>query len=183
MEVLGKLEDEEEIDLDAYVGTFNNSGYGTFTLCAPSSASHYCTQVLSNFTTVDSATAQNHIRPQAERKELYAAFPRLWSSHLRFVHLKGQKFLLQATNLFVEGYGSDRSPFEAMADGDTGGVMVEFVVDEVDGDMELEGKEEVEKVVRGFGMMEPVEGKTAKTARSRSGGVEERANVWFERSV
>lgn len=173
--------DELDINLEAYTGTYNNSGYGSFTLCTAYSTSQYCTEVLSNFTTVDShriaAEASSGPYTRNSAKELYASFPRLWSSHLRFVHLEGQKFVLEATNLFPEGYGRDKSPFEAMSDGSTGGVAVEFVVG-------VGGQEEQENGgrVQGFGLMDLMEGKTARTARERGSSVRERADVWFERS-
>lgn len=168
--------DEIDIHLEAYTGTYTNSGYGSFTLCTAYSTSQYCTEVLSNFTTVDSASSVPYTRNSA--KELYASFPRLWSSHLRFVHLEGQKFHLEATNLFPEGYGRDKTPFEAMSDGSTGGVAVEFVVG-VEGQVEQENG----GIVQGFGLMDLIEGKTARTARERGSSVQRRADVWFERST
>lgn len=165
--------DELDINLEAYTGTYNNSGYGSFTLCTAYSTSQYCTEVVSNFTIVDSASSTQHTRNSA--KELYASFPRLWSSHLRFIHVEGQKFHLEATNLFPDGYGRDKSPFEAMSDGSTGGVAVEFIVG-------VEGEGNGGKV-QGFGLMDLVDGKTARTARERGSGVQERADVWFERAA
>lgn len=174
--------DELDIDLEAYSGTYNNSGYGSFTICSASSTSQYCTEVLSNFTVVDShtITADASSTPYVRNstRELYASFPRLWSSHLRFVHLERQKFLLEATNLFPEGYGKNKNPFEALADDDTGGVIVEFVVSDEDEDEQVDGGR-----VQGFGMMGLMEGKTARTARERGGSVRERADVWFERAA
>lgn len=174
--------DELDINLEAYTGTYHNSGYGSFTICSASSTSQYCTEVLSNFTTVDShiiaAAASSTPCVRNSTKELYASFPRLWSSHLRFVHLGGQKFSLEATSLFPEGYGRNKNPFEALADDDTGGVIVEFVVSDGDEDEQVDGGR-----VQGFGMMDLMEGKTARTARERGGSVRERADVWFERAA
>ncbi len=39
--------------LHAYTGTYHNPGYGSFTICAPSSSSHYCVTVLEDFAVVD----------------------------------------------------------------------------------------------------------------------------------
>lgn len=172
-------EDEPDISLEAYTGTYNNSGYGSFTLCASSSTSDYCTEVLSNFTTVDShipssrSASSARYRARNSAKELYASFPRVWASHLRFVHLEGQKFIIEATNLFPEGYGKDKSPFEAMADDDTSGVIVEFVVGDENDDA---------KGVKGFGMVGLIEGKTARTKRVGGSSVQDRADVWFDRA-
>lgn len=94
------------IALDDYAGTYHNPGYGAFTLCPPSSNSSYCTQVKSDFTSICSD----------EKLRLLAAWPRVWSSHLRMVHFDDNIFIVEFTALFPRGYGVNTSPFEVKGD-------------------------------------------------------------------
>ena len=95
---------------------------------------------------------------------LYSAWSRLWGSHVRLTHEDKDTFIFQATTLFTEGYGKNKTPFELKGLDGTVHPRAEFVV---------EGK----KVV-GFGLFGAVrEG----ISRGNEGGVKERADAWFER--
>ncbi|KAJ7160591.1 beta-lactamase/transpeptidase-like protein [Mycena crocata] len=95
------------LDISEYAGTYTNSGYGNVTLCAPQSNSTLCKAPLADFATVDEATGH----PPAP-SELYAAWPRFWSSHLRMTHVSNNTFAFQASTLLPTGYGADKTPFE-----------------------------------------------------------------------
>ena len=151
----------------AFTGTYANAGYGSFTLCAPASTSHHCSRVLSTFDAIDST------KPHASatgKEILYIAWPRIGTSHLRFVRLNeggdGNVFSMQPTNLYPEGYGKDETPFETALDGvNPEGATVQFVIERGE--------------VTGFGLTGFV-GEV--TERERLGStVEEKAEVWFRK--
>lgn len=142
--------------LHIYSCRYSNPGYGSFTLCDPSSTSDYCTQVLSDFAAVDNTTS----RPDITGKlQLYAAWPRIFASHVRLVHLSNNTFITEVTKLFPDGYGRNRGPFAA---GTTIGGVAEFVV--------KDGK------VIGVG----IEGGDTNGQRHGS-TIQERADIWFDR--
>jgi hypothetical protein len=139
-----------------FTGVYVNEGYGSFVLCNSTSTSHYCTQVLSDFAVVDGASAAKN-----KESELYAEWPRYWSSHLRLAHRSGLRFTLQPTALFPKGYSKDTRPFETY-EGDFG----DF------GDVEFVDRD---GAIEGLGMF-------LKTGREKmEGSIEERADVWFVR--
>ncbi|OJA11009.1 hypothetical protein AZE42_11311, partial [Rhizopogon vesiculosus] len=113
-----------ELPLEEFSGTYTDPGYGTFTFCSPSSSSSHCQQVITNFTAVDSVQSSAPSSPQ-----LLAAWPRVWTSHIRAVHQSGNKFVLLWTALFPEGYGRDSTPFETAEIG-TSEATAEFVVED-----------------------------------------------------
>jgi hypothetical protein len=57
--------------------------------------------------------------------QLLAAWPSVWSSHLRMTHVDNNKFTAEFTVLFPHGYGSDESPFEVKGDQHS----VEFMIE------------------------------------------------------
>lgn len=138
-------------------GTYNNRGYGApITICDSSSTSQYCAQTLAAFRIIDAYAAAKD-----NGSELYATWPRAWSSHVRFSHLEGNQFAISPTTLYPNGYGRNTTPFEEVS----GTGLVEFVV-------------ESSKVV-GFGLSGTV---GEETDREKKGGsVEEIADVWFIR--
>ncbi|KAA1476004.1 beta-lactamase/transpeptidase-like protein [Dentipellis sp. KUC8613] len=156
---------DSHIPLDAYAGTYGNAGYGSLTLCAPSSTSAPCAKVLAEFDAIDAAGGWSaRFNGSAQ---LFASWERLWSSHLRLVHLSGNKFAMFPTSLFPQGYGRDTTPFET-SDAllrDLGGEpAVEFVVG-------ANGK------VVGGGLNGLVE-----QVGKKEGTVEETAEAWFEKA-
>ncbi|KAG1873550.1 hypothetical protein DFJ58DRAFT_651470, partial [Suillus subalutaceus] len=104
--------------------TYANARYGAFTFCSPSGSSSYCQDVVSDFAAVDAGKSST---PQSV--QLLAAWPRIWSSHIRSVHRSGNMFVLKYTALFPEGYGRDRIPFETAEIG-TSEATAEFVVED-----------------------------------------------------
>ncbi|KAF9232374.1 beta-lactamase/transpeptidase-like protein [Melanogaster broomeanus] len=147
------------VSLTDFAGTYTNAGYGTFTLCAPSSASSYCAKVQSDFTTVDVARGAS-----VPSLELLAEWPRTWASHVRMRYQQGSIFSIDFTTLFPHGYGKDVTPFE------TGHIekaeaTVEFVIE--DGQ------------VVGFGLT-GMHGWLWERARI-SHSVQDRAEAWFDR--
>ncbi|TFY77840.1 hypothetical protein EWM64_g6170 [Hericium alpestre] len=101
--------------------------------------------------------------------QLFAAWPRIWASHLRLPHAADHRFLFVPTSLFPNGFGQNTTPFET-ADAiieDLGRIPdVEFVVEEGE--------------VLGFGLSGTVKGATLRTKEAR---VQDRADVWFERGA
>jgi hypothetical protein len=161
----------DEIDPDVFAGTYTDPGYGTITLCAPSSTSQHCTQVLSEFAAITSSTQSSSIVHMANTT-LYASFPRVWCSHFRLVRCpsrdagKGPAFVRVPTVLFPRGYGSNRSPFEIAGDEDVQeGATVRFVIED--------GK------VKGMSVTGLVGEITERERTARS--VEEGSDVWLTR--
>jgi hypothetical protein len=136
------------LSVDAIAGTYADPAYGSFALCTAATVLASCAPVLAAFASI--APLDDHT--------LYAAWPRLWSDHLRVVPRKG---LFVPVSLYPAGYGRDKSAFETGTDA---GVHVEFGVGE-------------EGMVRGMGVSwdDWPEGK------GEEGSVEERAQVWFRR--
>ncbi|KAG1859372.1 beta-lactamase/transpeptidase-like protein [Suillus subalutaceus] len=148
-----------ELALEEFTGTYTNAGYGAITFCSPSSSSSYCQDVISDFTAVD---AGKSTAPQSV--QLFAAWPRIWSSHIRGVHRSGNTFVVHPTSLFPEGYGRDTTPFETSEIGSSE-ATAEFVVED--------GK------VVGFGLVGLV-GQPTKRERTYT-TVKDQAEVWFDK--
>lgn len=94
---------DSELDLSELAGTYSSPGYGTFTLCAPSSTSSYCDQASSDFSAFP---AQN---------QLIGIFPRFWTSHISLAPISNDtlEFAADFSTLYPKGYGSDKTPFVA----------------------------------------------------------------------
>jgi len=152
------------LSLDAFSGTYTNPGYGSFTLCSPSSPSpsNYCTQVHSDFSIVDHAQDTS---ASVSNQDLLAAWPRVWSSHVRMRHQDDLVFDLYLTSLYPDGYGKDTMPFAKEKGIGTVDAVAEFVVEE--------GR------VVGFGLSGFV-GQVTERARTYE-GVRDQAEVWFDR--
>ncbi|KZT69403.1 beta-lactamase/transpeptidase-like protein [Daedalea quercina L-15889] len=161
------------IDLGSLSGTYSNVGYGALILCSAESTSYNCLNVLSSFAPfIHQTPFPSPIpvpAPAPTEPELYAAWPRIWSTHVRLTHKVGTEFALQFTALFPEGYGHNQTAFETSETGESEGRAV-FV---------LEGEGDQMKVL-GFGMEIDEE---AVEARKRAGAkdVREWADAWFEK--
>ncbi|KAG1754554.1 beta-lactamase/transpeptidase-like protein [Suillus lakei] len=127
-----------ELALEEFSGTYASPGYGPITFCTQSSV------------------------PQSP--QLFAAWPRVWSSYIRVVHRSGNTFIVLCTSLFPEGYGRDSTPFETAEIG-TSEALAEFVV-------------ENEKVV-GFGLAGLVG--QLKERKPMHTTVKDRAEIWFDK--
>lgn len=114
--------------LSNYSGKYFSPGYGSFTICDLSATSLYCRSVLSAFDAVDEARSDPQPPPR-ETPQLFAAWPRLFATHLRFVHRDADTFDLAFTMLFPEGYGASRTPFETY-EMDEYDSLVEFVIED-----------------------------------------------------
>lgn len=147
------------LPLDDFAGTYTNLGYGTLTLCDPNDMSSYCSGVRADFAAVDGAYGNPSVST-----ELLAAWPRVWSTHVRMRHVQGTTFTPYMTSLFPKGYGEDSTPFETAEIG-TATATAEFVIDN--------GK------VIGFGVSGLVGGQTEGARLGAT--VRERAEVWFDR--
>ncbi|KAG1768064.1 beta-lactamase transpeptidase-like protein [Suillus placidus] len=148
-----------ELALEEFSGTYANAGYGSITFCSPSGSSPYCQDVISDFAAVDAGKSSAH-----QSVQLFAAWPRIWSSHIRGVHLAGNTFVVQCTSLFPEGHGRDSTPFETAEIG-TSEATAEFVVED--------GK------VVGFGLVGLV-GQLTERQRTHT-TAKDRAEVWFDK--
>ncbi|KAG2141566.1 beta-lactamase/transpeptidase-like protein [Suillus cothurnatus] len=145
-----------ELTIEEFAGTYINAGYGPITFCSPFGNSSYCQGVISDFAAVDAGKSS---APQSV--QLFAAWPRIWTSHIRSVHLSGNTFVVRFASLFPEGYGRDRTPFETTF----AEVTAEFVVED--------GK------VVGFGWVGLVEQLTERERTHTT--VKDRADVWFDK--
>ncbi|KAJ7292877.1 beta-lactamase/transpeptidase-like protein [Mycena rebaudengoi] len=145
------------LDLSEYAGTYTSPGYGNITICARESTSSVCSTVVNNFETVDRATGR-----RSGPSELYSAWPRFWTTELRFVHLYENSFTVTPSALYVNGYGKDKTPFENL----DGSLPSTFAVEE--------GK------VVGLGLFTALR----QFWRSKKGGgVKDTADVWFEKVI
>lgn len=141
--------------LEDLAGTYTDPGYGAITLCAPSSAAASCAPVLAAFSAVNANTTQ--------ADSLFAAWPRVWVDHLELARSADSTFMLIPTNLFPRGFARDQTPFQTSApDGSRA------VFDVTDGGQ-----------VRGFGII-GLDGLVTRRQKE-AGGVEEKADVWFQR--
>ncbi|KLO13809.1 beta-lactamase/transpeptidase-like protein [Schizopora paradoxa] len=152
--------------LDAYSGTYHNPGYGSFTLCAPSSTSHYCAKVLDDFAIVDNAQSVP-LPPNSTMPQLYAEWSRFWSTHVRMVHVENDTFEISLTALFPEGYGADNKPFEA------------YEMDAYIGQGKFVLDERKEKIV-GFGLFGS-DDPGMHHALGEETGIKESSIAWFEK--
>lgn len=159
--------DISSAELELYAGTYFNAGYGkgNLTLCTQASDSKHCKQVINDFSSFPKEGASSL---------LYASLPTIWSSHARLQYAGNDTFNNQITYLFPNGYGKDKSPFEANEEGESEGT-VRFVVNRV---KDSNGVVTAEEVL-GFGLFDTV---GAVTDREKKGGsIEETADVWFEK--
>ncbi|KAH9001587.1 beta-lactamase/transpeptidase-like protein [Lactarius akahatsu] len=109
-------------------GTYEDAGYGTFTLCDASSRSDECRSVLDDFRLVDESSMDNP-------NTLFGSWPSVWTSHARFNPTKTTgRYLVDFGSLYPTGYGRNTTPFVDWLDR----TPADFVVE--DG------------VVRGFGL-------------------------------
>ncbi|KAI0774853.1 beta-lactamase/transpeptidase-like protein [Trametes elegans] len=145
------------LELDAYAGSYTNLAYGNITFCTPSSTSPYCKRVLHDFAPVE--TAANETLPRAR---LYAAWPRVWSTHIRLRHASGNSFSLVFPGLFPRGYGANGTAFE----------FYDSVVSVGRAEFLTEGG-----TVRGFAMV--TEEAAAVARRARNDTVEAIGDAWF----
>lgn len=148
------------LDLDAYTGNYTNAAYGTISFCEPTSTSAYCTHVLSAFAPVEAASADT--LPAAR---LYAAWPRVWSSHIRLRHTSGNTFGLVFPRLFPEGYGENKTAFE----------FYDSVVSVGRVEFEVEGGQ-----VQGFALITQEDAAAARAERT-NGTIREIGDAWFDK--
>ncbi len=153
------------LPLKAYSGSYSNPGYGVLKLCSPSCATKDCKVVLAEFSAVEKYSSC----PNTKAQQLVGRWARLWTTHLRVVHVNGDIFSFRPASLFPNGYGGNNTPFEINFDfleGDMSSYAeVEFVVKENE--------------VVGFGIFGYVPG----DVKLRKGGsVEEDALVYFSRT-
>ncbi|KAJ7104474.1 beta-lactamase/transpeptidase-like protein [Mycena belliarum] len=138
-----------------YTGTYSNAGYGNVTLCSPASTSAHCLQVMQAFGKVAAATG----RP-TPATDLFAAWPRFWGSHLRLYPYSGASYVVEATNLYVGGYGANTTAFEDATPAAVASFMME------------EGR------VVGLGMTVAL----GESWRAKRGGsIRDVSDVWFEK--
>ncbi|KZV70801.1 beta-lactamase/transpeptidase-like protein [Peniophora sp. CONT] len=150
------------LDIRSLEGTYAAPGYGAgFELCSASSTSEPCREVLADFSAVDG---------QLREDNLYASWPRLWSSHLRLVRVNGARFAFRPGSLYPHGYGLNRTAFETceLECGQGGNApWADFVIE---GDN-----------VIGFGLRGSL-GDEKTMLEKEGGSVQERADAWFARS-
>ncbi|VDB83261.1 unnamed protein product [Peniophora sp. CBMAI 1063] len=155
----GLSESFARINITSLEGTYAAAGYGAgFDLCTSSSTSDRCREALADFTAVDEHLRENN---------LYAIWPRLWSSHLRLVHVHDERFTVRPSSLYPRGHGLDRTPFETCEircgqDGDA--PWADFVVED--------GK------VLGFGLRGLLGDETT-MLEMEGGSVQETSDAWF----
>jgi hypothetical protein len=86
-------------------GTYEDDGYGTFTLCDASSQSDECRLVLDDFSLADEPSMDDPNR-------LFSAWPCVWTSHARFTPTSApRRYLVDYGTLYPTGYGRNTTPF------------------------------------------------------------------------
>ncbi|KAI8992790.1 beta-lactamase/transpeptidase-like protein [Trametes punicea] len=173
--------------LEHLAGTYSNAGYGTTTLCAPTTPSPHCVRVRAAYARAHNATRL----PPA----LLAEWPRLLATHMRLervrVRVRGggggggapgalliDTFWMTVHYVFPEGYGEDGTPFDYELFPPGYGAYVECVVRGPDGAAEGGGDGDDGGGVEGCGLFLTLEGYLK---RKRDLSVRERADVWFEK--
>jgi hypothetical protein len=101
-------------------GTYDNVGYGTFTLCDASSRSDECRLVLDDFRLVDEPST-------GDPNRLFASWSCARTSHARFnpTNTTG-RYLVDFGTLYPAGYGKNTTPFAYWMDH----VPADFVVED-----------------------------------------------------
>ncbi|OCH90090.1 beta-lactamase/transpeptidase-like protein [Obba rivulosa] len=151
---------ELSVPLEMFAGSYQGLGYGSFSLCAPTSTSSYCRDVLSTFALVPSfrSTHAEPVRLSAGdaspsfasllRPGLYGHWPRWISTHIALHPLSSssnapsgastntpasltQVFVLSLPQLFPQGFGRNTTPFASYSAGQDGSWEAECKV--VDG--------------------------------------------------
>ncbi|KAH9001586.1 beta-lactamase/transpeptidase-like protein [Lactarius akahatsu] len=91
-------------------GTYEDAGYGTFTLCDASSRSDECRPVLDDFRLVDESSMD-------DPNTLFGSWPSVWTSHARFspTNTPG-RYLVDLGSLYPTGYGRNTTPFAVWTD-------------------------------------------------------------------
>ena len=151
------------LTVDAYAGAYHDAAYGSITLCAPTSPSQseHCTRILDDFSSLGPLS----------NATLYAAWPRVWSTHMRLQHAHGASFAVTAPAIFSKGYGRNTTAFEFYDSQNSVG-RAEFVVQ--DGE------------VVGFALIMEEQAARARMERAArtgaGGGTREVGDAWFERS-
>jgi hypothetical protein len=148
--------------LSSFAGNYSDLGYGNFTLCSRLSRDSSCQRVVADFDAVEKMPEQS---ADGRVDSLFAALPRIWSSHLHFSRCGNSTvFELRALYLFPHGYGKNSTPFAYQPA--IPPVRAEFVVGE-NGEVHGFGL---------FGLLGEI------TERERWGKtVEEKAEVWFQK--
>lgn len=162
-----RSEDVGGVPIEQYAGEYHDPGYGSFTLCAPTSTTPQCKQYLSDWFSITPAH-------KPEPDTLYGGSDRVWYHHLRLQRTNSsagpggqglvESFFAQAVVIFPHGYGRNSTPFST-AEISPDGFHVDCVVD---------GRGSAEVV--GCGFMDVEEG-----PRFQGDTVPERADVWFEK--
>ncbi|KAI9446775.1 hypothetical protein H4582DRAFT_2070102 [Lactarius indigo] len=143
----------QEVPLLDLTGTYDDAGYGTFTLCNASSRSDECRSVLDDFHLVyESSTG--------DPNTLFSSWPSVWTSHARFkpTNTTG-RYLVGFGSLYPTGYGRNTTPFAEWADS---AAAADFVVE--DGN------------VRGFRF-------SAIGEKDEYESLEDNPDVWFSKRV
>jgi hypothetical protein len=137
-------------NVNSQVGTYYNPGYGSMELCSVNSTSTFCTGIVADFFTIDKTI--NSTTP-----DLFAAWPALLSTHLRFVYHGNDSYIMYIGFVYPEGYGKNTSSF---------GTPIFYATTEF---VEENGK------VVGFGW------NTFANAVERTGSLEETFDVYFNK--
>ncbi|KAJ7204669.1 beta-lactamase/transpeptidase-like protein [Mycena pura] len=117
---------------------------------SPGPSSRECQVVIDDFRTPSSS---------------YARWPRFWASHLRLSPVPGSRdyeYAVQLTNLYPDGYGADRTPFEEPS----AEFVAKFMMDS-NGD------------VVGLGFFGVAQGTSWRS--KRGGSMRDTADVWFDK--
>ncbi|KAF9812867.1 hypothetical protein IEO21_05918 [Rhodonia placenta] len=102
----GKL----SVPLEQFAGQYASPAFGTLTLCALNSSSDECAAVLRDFAAC--GELKEHM------PALYAAWPGVFVSHLRWEHIGNNAWSVVPLTLYPDGFGRDRTPFTDSTEGE-----------------------------------------------------------------
>jgi hypothetical protein len=152
----------QHLDLEPYVGTYHDLGYGNITICPFVHPSTACRKVLDDFVAI-----QDQVELDTSRLYGYYGWPKLWAKYIAFTPHSASAFtsafVFDTTTIFPHGYGANTTAFQERVDGGLPIVRAEFTHN---GDG-----------VQGFGLF----GLAREVLRREREGrtVEEKAEVWF----
>jgi hypothetical protein len=155
-------------DLEPFVGTYTDPGYGTMVLCSPSQPSNECSAVFADFAVLDGKPSND-----SSNGQILGYFPvqKLWAKYLRLTPhdpgLGNATFGFHATTVFPTGFGTNTTAFEyEFTAGDD--VRAEFVMCADDGK------------VKGFGLFNLAGQELDREKEEKT--VQDKAEVWFAKT-
>ena len=103
-----------QLSLESYAGSYGNPLYGRFSLCSSEghSVDADCQDVLRSFSVTSPEVGDELNNDRDAVPQLLAFWPRTDSTHLRLSHYHGNVFKAHTYTVFLNGFGTDKTPFQ-----------------------------------------------------------------------